>query len=274
MKNETYFDNIDSEEKAYWLGFIVADGNLSRNETVMQINLSGKDISHLEKLGSILRQPVKETYWKRNGKDLSGCYLAFSSRRCWKSLYNTGLRPAKTYEDQSIVWFDLNSSLRRSFIRGLFDGDGCVSFSRSGNKFLCSVSICGEKRLIEAIQDHLSDKLGISKSKNEHRNLLTITRWSGTRQVGAIEDYLYKNASVCLERKRSIFRSIRNNPSKSQFFGVTKTSSGKWNASIRNKNKRHHIGNFDTAEKAARAYDTQAILLRKPSYKINFRSNT
>lgn len=272
MKNETYFDSIDSEEKAYWLGFIVADGNLNRNETVMQINLSSKDSLHLEKLGNILGQPVKQTSWQKNGKNLGGCYLAFSSKRCWRSLYDMGLRPAKTHEDQSVVWFNLKADLKRHFIRGLFDGDGCVSFSRSGNKFLCSASICGERRLVELVQDHLSDRLGISKSKNEHRNLLTITRWSGARQVGAIEDYLYKNSSVYLERKRSIFRSIRKQPKKGQFFGVTKTSSGKWNASIRDKNKRLHIGNFETAEEAARAYDEQAIRIGKPVYKLNFGS--
>ena len=52
--NENIFDNIDTEEKAYWLGFIYADGNISSEGNRFEINLSAKDLDHMLKLKRFL----------------------------------------------------------------------------------------------------------------------------------------------------------------------------------------------------------------------------
>lgn len=270
MKNETFFQVIDSEQKAYWLGFIVADGNLSKNETVMQIQQSRKDRDHLCKLGSILRQPVSNVIWRKKEKEHEGCYLAFSSKVCWSHLFSHGIIPAKTYHDQSDVFKRISEPLKRHFIRGVFDGDGCVTHSTCGSKENCTFDICGEENLMISIQSYIHNKIGVSLAKPERRHLLTIITWSGKRQIAAIKEWMYKDASVFLERKKDVFEDISNKKKKGNFFGVTKSSSGKWNSSIYYEGKRHHIGNFDTEKEAAIAHDTLAMQVGKPKYKINF----
>ena len=47
--DETVFDTIDTEEKAYWLGFLYADGNINSKEYKLEINLCANDWQHLKK---------------------------------------------------------------------------------------------------------------------------------------------------------------------------------------------------------------------------------
>ena len=52
--NENVFDVIDSEEKAYWLGFIFADGYISSRDYGFEISLSIIDVEHLIKFNKFM----------------------------------------------------------------------------------------------------------------------------------------------------------------------------------------------------------------------------
>jgi hypothetical protein len=52
--DSSVFDVIDTEEKAYWLGFIFADGNISSTGHRFEINLCDRDLEHMEKLRKFL----------------------------------------------------------------------------------------------------------------------------------------------------------------------------------------------------------------------------
>lgn len=268
MKNESFFLNVDSEEVAYWLGFLTADGNLHRNGYTLQVNLSRTDKIHLEKLARILGQKVIDTKWTRNGKTSLGCYMAFSSSKCWLSLVDLGFVPDKTHSDQSVIWKNIPDYLKRHFVRGLFDGDGCISRMKNGKMW--SISWCGESRIINTIYQYLRDEVGLPATKKENRHLLTVIRWGGRRQIKALEKLLYENATIYLNRKKNLFSLLNAEPSKGRYFGVTRTKAGRWNASIMFNGKRMHLGNFDSPEDAAYAHDKVAIKLNKPAYKINF----
>src|SRR5215467_3768792 len=54
--NSTFFDSIDAEEKAYWLGFFYADGYLDKNGSALKIDLSARDALHLQRFASIFLQ--------------------------------------------------------------------------------------------------------------------------------------------------------------------------------------------------------------------------
>ena len=63
------FDVIDTEEKAYWLGFLFADGNISSSEDKLEINLSATDVDHLEKFRTFLKAANKVRIRKNHGKE-------------------------------------------------------------------------------------------------------------------------------------------------------------------------------------------------------------
>ena len=53
--DEHSFDVIDTEEKAYWLGFLYADGNVSNTKNEVGITLQSSDIKHLYKFKTFLK---------------------------------------------------------------------------------------------------------------------------------------------------------------------------------------------------------------------------
>lgn len=54
--NTHYFKNIDTEDKAYWAGFIAADGNVRKDYLKMRLELNIKDLGHLEKFKKAFKE--------------------------------------------------------------------------------------------------------------------------------------------------------------------------------------------------------------------------
>ena len=125
--DESVFDVIDTEEKAYWLGFMCADGTISsspenpevKTEFKIELSLASKDLSHLEKFAAFIK------YRKAIYCDNKRCRIFLNSERMWKSLYKHGCIPQKTLKLQFPV---LDQPLIRHFIRGYWDGDGCLTW--------------------------------------------------------------------------------------------------------------------------------------------------
>jgi len=274
VPNADYFENIDKDSSAYWLGFIVADGNLHKDGPVLQINLHESDGRHLQKLADIFDKKVKYTSYYNQSKQsiYKGAYLSLSSHRIWSSLIDLGIHPNKTITDQSPVMDHIEDNLLPHFVRGLFDGDGCISFSKVKGKVIPIVSFSGEHRLIVRLKKMLIEKLELGDVKLDQRNNLTVLRWSGRRQCESLYNFMYcNNDTICLSRKKNKFEHLfKISKPKQKFFGVTKTASGKWNASIFYNGKRKHLGNYETDIEAARAHDLEAVKIGKPIYKINF----
>lgn len=206
-KDEFYFDTIDTEEKAYWLGFIYADGNISKptrkvKEKVkpfyrIEVSLKEEDFSHLEKLRNALKMEAPVRISHTNFTQSSRARLSWNSKHMWEVLNSYGCTPCKslTLKFPNINIFT-DKSLIKHFIRGYVDGDGCLSYCDTEHK-KAHMSILGTQDILDNIQNWLplQYKLQIfGKSNVKQLSFVGKTAFF-------IENYLYKNSNVRLERK-------------------------------------------------------------------------
>lgn len=203
--NEHYFDIIDCQEKAYWLGFFAADGYNHRDKGCIELRLHKQDMEILNKFKSCIEanNPIalyKETY----------CNLSLYSKHLCEKLAEYGLDQAKTY---TLQLPSLEKSLMRHFIRGYFDGDGCFSVikrndRKNPNSKTYQFNITGMEGPLSIIQQHLVDNVGVVKNSLKKRaSTMAVTiHYSGRNVCKKILDYLYNNATIYLQRKYNKYK--------------------------------------------------------------------
>lgn len=217
--NENIFDEIDTEEKAYWLGFLYADGTISsqspdkRSRFEVKLALKYSDISHLKKFNVFME------YKGMNLKAISqnstlGIKWVISNKHLWETLNNLGCVPKKSlilkYPDINIF---KNKNFIFDFIRGYNDGDGCISYSVRNDKVSPSVSMVGTKDFLSGVQKALGN-IGHLYNKGKY-----YTFSIGSRKD--IEKYFsltYDNPSIYLDRKYD----------RAKFFMSGEKSASKW----------------------------------------------
>jgi hypothetical protein len=157
--NEDFFKCINTEEKAYILGFICADGHIERDRLVITVSIKDRDI--LEKIKRALRSnhPIKEVqkinpYNKTDRKILILVELMIGSVELVKPLFNMGLTTNKTYTLSGNIVNYIPKYLMRDFLRGYFDGDGNIFFGKKYNSgYKYNINICGnEDFLLKSFQ--------------------------------------------------------------------------------------------------------------------------
>lgn len=214
-----YFDNIDSEEKAYWLGFIFADGYISVNENnnsgCVGIDLCLSDIGHLKKFNKSINGNYQITQRERqcslsDSKDVFGCCsLRIFSIDMVNSLRQYGITNHKSYD---AVFPTINKDFIRHFIRGYFDGDGCVYMKKRHDcSYLqCTFYSCS-KVFLEQLRSVLYDQDINSHIWCETKNRKTplyILATSGKQNSLDLLCFMYESSSIYLDRK---FRYYENN---------------------------------------------------------------
>ena len=205
------FDNIDTEEKAYWLGFIYADGNISDMESYlrksgkyvyrMEVSLKADDIDHLNKLKRFLGYE-KEIKISKVGDRSERCRLYFNDKHMWHTLNNIGCTPVKslTLKFPELSVFK-DKELIRHFIRGYVDGDGCISYCDKEHKAM-TLRILGTKHFLENMQNNMPLEKNNKIPKKENIYELTFQRARGIY----VCNFLYKNCTVYLERKLNRYK--------------------------------------------------------------------
>ena len=126
--DNTVFDCIDTEEKAYWLGFIFADGYISSRDNGFELSLKGSDIEHLHKFNKFMehnKDNVKLGEAKNGDKTFLRCRWGITNKHLWNTLNNLGCTPRKSL---TLQFPNISEELEIPFIRGYFDGDGCLSY--------------------------------------------------------------------------------------------------------------------------------------------------
>lgn len=210
--NLDIFKEINSEEKAYWLGFLYADGYVSKVKNVITLTLAGKDLDHLKKFSDFLKSPYKFRRVVRKSpfseKILVQNTLTICSCEMVQDLVGKGCIQAKTFKlkfpNSSIVPVDLV----HHFIRGYFDGDGSVFISKEVHhrskeiEGIIHVRIMSTLDMLQGIlrETMIGNNSCILKKGNVFdyqikRNL----------RCRAMYDYLYRNATIFMDRKKEKF---------------------------------------------------------------------
>ncbi len=197
--DDHFFDVIDTEAKAYWLGFVTADGCVRAgkisngwNRHELFVKLKESDAGHLEKLKAALsaQSPVRRV---PRG---AGIEISLSSGRLVESLMSLGVTPRKSLTVEP--WAG-PVDLMRHYWRGLFDGDGSIGRS-PGPRDKWRLTLCGTKAVVEAFRDWAAPVCGSAASSRPQAN---IWKWTaaGLESPQLLARELYGGSSVHLDRK-------------------------------------------------------------------------
>lgn len=213
-----YFDDIDTEEKAYWLGFLTADGWINQskktNAGVTGIELQYGDIGHLKKFNKSINGNYQITdRWrtcsiaKDKEKKHHMCCIRIFSLTMYNALKNLGFSNDKSYDFKIPK---LRHDLIRHYIRGYFDGDGCLCFT---NKSFGVSFITASRYLCDDLISILNDifiKANTSISVNEFGT--TMYRLEIHRISDKIKflDWIYHDCNIYLDRKYKKYLKVKN----------------------------------------------------------------
>lgn len=214
-----YFESINTEEKAYWLGFIYADGYICQTERncTLGIELAIRDIDHLKKFNKCINGNIPiETRWREPSdivlKRREMCSIRLYRQKIVEDLLNQGLLLNKTYKELHLP--SLQDNLIVPFIRGFFDGDGAI-FSRhvNGHKDdtlasnITNASLC----LLSEIKEYLYSKhiySYISEQKNKKGQTIPIYQLNIRGMENCVDflSLLYDDAVIYLDRKNNYYK--------------------------------------------------------------------
>lgn len=205
--NESLFEIIDNEEKAYWLGFLYADGCIIYNENekryVVELTLCEKDYLHVQKFKNFLKCNNKITY-----KEKQKAYkICINSKKICSDLIKLGCIPKKSLILTFPTEKQVPLKLQKHFVRGYFDGDGCISLSNRSKAF--QITILGTLNFLNSIENlHWKLKLVYSKDKR-HLNDTWTLRFR-TKEALEFINYIYNNSTIYLIRKFEKYNIILN----------------------------------------------------------------
>ena len=202
--DKDFFHNIDTEEKAYWLGFIVADGWVAygkNNSGELGIELKLSDIEHLKKFNKSINGNYKINIRERKSPfkedaTIKMCGIRIYSIQIVNDLCNFGVIPHKTHQ---IKLADLNENLMPHFIRGYFDGDGSIYIRHKKQRQIGMKFTSGCKSFIEDLRQCLFNQSINSYIMYQESYCDLII--GGMANVDRLLDYMYTDATVYLDRK-------------------------------------------------------------------------
>jgi hypothetical protein len=210
FKDENFFEKIDSEEKAYFLGLIFADGSLNNKLKTLQLTLVEEDSDILEYfIRNIYLDRELRTIYPRSVNHKVQKQVTITSRIFYESLLVYHLSQNKS---ENGIWVNeglISKELFHHFIRGYFDGDGCIYHNnKSGDK---TVSFTGSHVFIENLRRFLVVELSLNKgniSKRYKDGFSSTLTFGGLKQVEKIKKYLYKDSNIYFKRKLLKFNQL------------------------------------------------------------------
>ena len=210
--NENVFDYIDTEEKSYWLGFIYADGTISSKNInhcyQFELGLKLSDKCHLEKFKKFL-------CWNKNIiTDSYRCRVVFNNKHLWTILNNYGCTPNKslTLEFPNEKIFS-SKKLIRHFLRGYFDGDGCISYCKHIHIVSIASSVLGTPEFLNSFEKYIGLK-NVTRSHDERHSIHTQALSFKINESVKLINFLYNDSSIYLDRKYKRYEFFKDSYSR------------------------------------------------------------
>lgn len=209
--NSHFFDQIDTAEKAYVLGFVASDGHVSKKNTLMFAqSKTEEDILYKIRTALQSNHPIKDkTRKKRSGKYQPKPAVTFAVRSeiLCNRLREIGLTNNKSMDfDVSHVLSFVPKEFERDFVRGMFDGDGSVRIYKYSYfpKHTYHFGFTGLKKTC----DYVQGVFGLNtKMADEGNGIYTVVSACRT-DIVRIGHYMYDDATIYLDRKKETFDRV------------------------------------------------------------------
>ncbi len=211
--NTELFKQINNEASAYWLGFLYADGYLQTRPRI-ELCLAELDLAHLVKFKNLVcnKLPIEKRKITLKAKKFTAYRVTVFSKEIYIDLLNLGLHTRKSLTLTFPTTDQVPKALIKHFIRGYIDGDGSISVRNNGRSV--HLSIAGTFEMLSAMQEYFSNEIpGYIKTKlyKTSGNNTYIFQKGGSTNLLEVFEYLYKDATVFLERKFNIFKQYIEN---------------------------------------------------------------
>lgn len=201
--NQNYFENINSADKAYWLGFIAADGYVVFKDTSeyrnyeLGVELQYRDRNHLKLFNKSLCGNVQVDSRERisyfdPSQTHHTAFIRLYSKKLVEDLINHGIAPNKS---TTINFIYITPDLMSHFIRGYFDGNGCVCIDNKQKKTISCDFTCGSENFATGLREHLHT-LGINSFMLHEKENVYRVYVKGVENVHNFLCYIYQHADV------------------------------------------------------------------------------
>jgi hypothetical protein len=187
-----------SEESAYWLGFISADGYLYEKTKTLIVTLSEKDKEHLAKFRDFIA-PNNPIY-VRHGR----ATLRIRSDRIYDSLITLGVTPRKSL---TLNFPNIPESFFRPYILGYSDGDGSIFCTKDG---LIVWKVLGTYLFLKSMSENIKSRVGVEMNVNKCTDCRAYNIQVAGEKAKRILRWLYTEATIYLDRKYQRYRLCLN----------------------------------------------------------------
>jgi len=204
--NDNYFKNW-SNEMAYFLGLIAADGHVRKQNNLLMLNLKKTDEKIIQNLKEALQYdgPLY-TINKKDGQ--TQCCLTVCSKEIVKDLNELGLNGNKTFDFDWVV--GMPDKYLSHFIRGVFDADGCTHLNTIKNNY--SVNIVGTYKLTKNVKEFYNKFCNSNSGSLQVNQNVQVLYFNGRYNALAFLDWIYTDStqSTRLERKHELYLKLKN----------------------------------------------------------------
>jgi len=240
--NCNFFKNIDTQEKAYILGFLYGDGCIIQHKSKkysMSLEIKSEDAYILDEMKKHMESTHPLYYRKRNKKWSETATLVITNQKMCNDLIKHGMHVRKSFDLE--FPHKMNQLLYSHFIRGLSDSDAYIGIDKKNRatwNFIGTSEICHSIKTI-LLEQNISTRLKVVNRYSRPLMRVVCTRKS---DIIKLYKFLYNESTIHLTRKYDIFSNVKYKPrpdmsgKNNPFYGRKHTMEAKL------KNRLAHLG--------------------------------